>query len=203
MNKNIPPTKKTDPFSLTVHEMNHHVPPVGHASGMSMAGPRRRNKVGATDVLTNNGETSDDAFEITPTDMMQIELNDQSYSGSPSSAQKKPLRPIPNLIPIQPLSMPTSNDAVNLTTRSKVRAVDEAELKESPEMQLKRSQRSSILKDFASLFGAGADEAFDGSETSQLSPISNASSVKRKNTNFFNELKEKFAAGNFTYSLIK
>lgn len=166
---------------------------------MSMAAPRRRNKVGATDVLTNNGETSDDAFEITPTDMMQIELNDQSYQGPPSSAVKKPLRPIPNLIPIQPLSMPASNDAVNLTTRSKIRPIDEAELKESPDMQLNRSQRSSVLKDFASLFGATGDEVFDGSETSQLSPISNASSVKRKNTNFFNELKEKFASGNFAF----
>lgn len=178
--------------------MNHHVPPVGHASGMSMAGPRRRNKVGATDALANNCDTSNDAFDITPTDMMQIELNDQSYTDLPtnlSAALKKPLRPIPNLIPIQPLTVPASNDAVNLTTRSKIRAVDESELKESPETQLKRAQQS-VLKDFATLFGGGVDEAFDGSETSQLSPISNASSAaKRKNTNFFNELKEKFAAG--------
>lgn len=176
--------------------MNHHVPPVGHASGMSMAGPRRRNKVGATDVLTNS-EISNDAYDITPTDMMQIELNDQSYSALPtslSSTLKKPLRPIPNLIPIQPLAASASNDAVNLTTRSKIRAVDESELKDLPDVQLKRAQQS-VLKDFATLFGAGADEAFDGSETSQLSPVSNASSFKRKNTNFFNELKEKLATG--------
>lgn len=180
--------------------MNHHVPPVGHASGMSMAGPRRRNKVGATDVLTNNCENSNDAYDITPTDMMQIELNDQSYNDAPTNLTtgvKKPLRPIPNLIPIQPLQMPTSNDAVNLTTRGKIRPIDEAELKELPDVQLKRSHQS-VLKDFATLFSAGGDEVFDGSETSQLSPISNASSAKRKNTNFFNELKEKFATGMLT-----
>lgn len=181
--------------------MNHHVPPVGHASGMSLAGPRRRNKVGATDAL--NCDTSNDAFDITPTDMMQIELNDQNYIDLPtnlSSPLKKPLRPIPNLIPIQPLAAPASNDAVNLTTRCKIRAIDESELKESPEMQLKRTQ--SVLKDFATLFGAGGDDAFDGSETSQLSPVSNASSAKRKNTNFFNELKEKFATGTFHFHIL-
>nr|CAH7767029.1 unnamed protein product [Callosobruchus chinensis] len=36
--------------SLTVHEMNHHVPPVGQvASGSVGSGGRRRNKVGASD----------------------------------------------------------------------------------------------------------------------------------------------------------
>lgn len=182
--------------------MNHHVPPVGHASGMSMAGPRRRNKVGATDVLTDNGENSNDGFDITPADMMQIELSEQSYSSVPSTlaaALKKPLRPIPNLIPIQPLTVPASNDAVNLTTRSKIRPVDESELKELSDVQMSR-KCDSILKDFATLFGAGGDEALDGSETSQLSPVSNASSVKRKNTNFFNELKEKFATGTYPSS---
>lgn len=185
--------------------MNHHVPPVGHASGMSLAGPRRRNKVGATDAMSNDADAiSNDAFDITPTDMMQIELNDQTYGDMPTnlaSPAKKPLRPLPNLIPIQPLSVQSpSNDAVNLTTRSKIRAIDEAELKESPEMQLKRAQ--SVLKDFATLFGAGGDDIFDGSETSQLSPVSNASSVKRKNTNFFNELKEKFATGTLLFTSI-
>lgn len=33
--------------SLTVHEMNHHVPPVGQAAGLGVG--RRRNKVGASD----------------------------------------------------------------------------------------------------------------------------------------------------------
>lgn len=33
--------------SLTVHEMNHHVPPVGQAAGLGIG--RRRNKVGASD----------------------------------------------------------------------------------------------------------------------------------------------------------
>lgn len=34
--------------SLTVHETNHHVPPVGHATGMNLS--KRRNKVGGTDI---------------------------------------------------------------------------------------------------------------------------------------------------------
>lgn len=177
--------------------MNHHVPPVGHASGMSMAGPRRRNKVGATDVLMNNCEISNDAFDIAAaelmTQQMQLESIGQQYSvlsATSAAAPKKALRPIPNLIPIQPIPLTASNDAVNLTTRDKIRPVDESELKELPNIQLKKSQ-----KDFATLFSGCGDEA-DGSETSQLSLISNASSAKRKNNNFFSELKEKFATGN-------
>lgn len=111
---------------------------------------------------------------------------------------KKTARPLPNLIPIQPT---TSADAMNLSVRKKndwdfsqqasklwgsIDNLFDTDLTKS-------KKRESVLKDLASLFVS--EEVFDGSETSQLSPVSNASSAKRKNTNFFNELKEKFASG--------
>lgn len=40
--------------SLTVHEMNHHVPPVGQAAGLGTG--RRRNKVGASDTMAVEDE---------------------------------------------------------------------------------------------------------------------------------------------------
>lgn len=200
--------------SLTVHEMNHHVPPVGHATGMSMA--RRRNKVGGTDLLdadfgvVHMGENSDggdamdnnnsdDAYEPSETASKPEKYDDeieQEFQTIPADlshkppAAKKPARPLPNLIPIQPIG---PNDAVNLSVRKNLMGSLESLLKsDNNELRIKSNQ--SALRDFASLFVS--EEIFDGSEASQLSPVSNASSAKRKNTNIFNELKERFAAGN-------
>lgn len=213
--------------SLTVHEMNHHVPPVGHASGMSMARRRNKvggtdipdrfpivniceNSAGGGgggDPIDNNNsiDTFDGANEASLMKRPKLEIIDQGYQAIPAdlsrraippnvTTPKKASRPLPNLIPIQPLSL-VSNDVMNLSVRNKslIRPVDESQLKALPDIRIK--PQHSVLKDFASLFVS--EEVFDGSETSQLSPVSNASSAaKRKNNNFFNELKEKFAAGN-------
>lgn len=208
--------------SLTVHEMNHHVPPVGHATGMSMA--RRRNKVGGTDLMdadygimnmgdnSDGGEgmdnnNSDDAFEsasdalkrakyendlIEEYQSIAADLSNKSTTPVPTPS-KKTARPLPNLIPIQPM---TSADAMNLSVRNKNDYGDKLwgsieNLLDAEKLKIKKQE--SVLKDLASLFVS--EEVFDGSETSQLSPVSNASSAKRKNTNFFNELKEKYATG--------
>ncbi|XP_031627322.1 uncharacterized protein LOC116343422 isoform X2 [Contarinia nasturtii] len=214
--------------SLTVHEMNHHVPPIGHATGMSMA--RRRNKVGGTDLMdadygmmsicdnSDGGEgmdnnNSDDNFDNSSdvskrtkyeNDLIEeyqssaADLSNKSTTPVPTPT-KKAVRPLPNLIPIQPT---TSADAMNLSVRSKKNDWDfsthGSKIWGSIENLFgteiaKSKKQESVLKDLASLFVS--EEVFDGSETSQLSPVSTASSVKRKNTNFFNELKEKFATG--------
>lgn len=124
---------------------------------------------------------------------MAADLSQKPVTPTQTPPPKKASRPLPNLIPIQPM---TSSDAMNLSVRNQkdygdkiwgsIENLFEAEIS-------KTKKRESVLKDLASLFVS--EEVFDGSETSQLSPVSNASSAKRKNTNFFNELKEKFATG--------
>ncbi|XP_055297644.1 uncharacterized protein LOC129566096 isoform X4 [Sitodiplosis mosellana] len=215
--------------SLTVHEMNHHVPPVGHATGMSMARRRNKvggtDLMDADYGIMNIGDNSDGEVG----DGMDNNNSDDNYDGSDGSKRakyendlieeyqssaadlsnksttpvptppKKAVRPLPNLIPIQPT---TSADAMNLSTRSKKNEWDFAAQSNKIWGSIenlfgteiaKSKKQESVLKDLASLFVS--EEVFDGSETSQLSPVSNASSAKRKNTNFFNELKEKFASG--------
>lgn len=198
--------------SLTVHEMNHHVPPVGHATGMSMA--RRRNKVGGTDLVDDYGmmpygdnsdgaeamdaNNSDDNFDNSCEEARReqfendmIEQEEDEYQMLPadlsqkiaSPAAKKPARPLPNLIPIQP--MPNASDVVNLSIRN--RTLESLLKNEQTEL---RVNPQSCLKDLASVFAS--DDVMDVSETSQMSPVSNASSAKPKSS-FFAELKEKGA----------
>lgn len=210
--------------SLTVHEMNHHVPPVGHATGMSMA--RRRNKVGGTDLMdadygimnigdnsdggdgmdNNNSDDNYDGSDISKRAKYENDLIEEYQSSAADLSHKSPMatppkkavRPLPNLIPIQPT---TSADVMNLSVRKKSDwdfATNGNQIWGSIENLFgteiaKSKKQESVLKDLASLFVS--EEVFDGSETSQLSPVSNASSAKRKNTNFFNELKEKSATG--------
>lgn len=192
--------------SLTVHEMNHHVPPVGHATGMSMA--RRRNKVGGTDLVDadygmmaygdhsdgaeamDNNNSDDNSSEEARREQFENDMiEEDDYQMLPadlsqkaaSPPARKPARPLPNLIPIQP--MMNASDAVNLSVRN--RSLESLLKSEQNEI---RVNPQSCLKDLASVFGS--DDMLDVSETSQMSPVSNASSAKPKSS-FFAELKEK------------
>lgn len=196
--------------SLTVHEMNHHVPPVGHATGMNMT--RRRNKVGGTDLTdadysvinicdnSSGGDVaetnSNDGFDSSSEKRAKFDndMIEQEFQAIPADLSQKPstpkktARPLPNLIPIQPISMIPNESIMNLSVRNASLMAESLLGRDNNELRMKSNQ--SVLKDFASLFVS--EEVFDAaSETSQLSPVSNASSAKRKN--FFSEL---IAAGN-------
>lgn len=169
--------------SLTVHEMNHHVPPVGHAAGMSLA--RRKNKVGATDIpeelLSENGDLSDpynnnnnlvDSYEEPYDKKFKMEEDDQPTDLSQKSSMeslKKQARPIPNLIPIQ-----AANNALNLT-------------KTFYEML----HKSSVANSFQSFLAENGEITVEKVEPPQLSPSSSASSGNsKKKSTFFEQLKQ-------------
>ncbi|XP_055839568.1 uncharacterized protein LOC129907406 isoform X2 [Episyrphus balteatus] len=188
--------------SLTVHEMNHHVPPVGHAAGMSLA--RRRNKVGGTDISDdylsdpgdpddqfNNNNNNIDDFDESYAKKCKYEMPDDddddeeqptdlSQKGGGSDAgsqhnQKKLVRPVPNLIPIQ-----SANNALNL---SKDLASSRNSLKDIAALYFAENQIPEIIMQM------------DKADAAQLSPSSNHSTAsKRKATSssFFDELKKSF-----------
>lgn len=150
----------------------------------------------------NNQESIDSYNEITAHKIKSEMLSDTSYQTSPAdlsqkpSSQSSPLakkasRPIPNLIPIQPISITPT--AMNLTMRNNqyMETMDE----------LRAVYQNNILANLPPLqigkeiFGSSDYVA----EMSQLSPASNASSTaKRKSTNFFNELKDVSGNGDGT-----
>lgn len=239
--------------SLTVHEMNHHVPPVGHASGMSMA--RRRNKVGGTDIVeqyspmnlsdssvgmpsgldfsinNNNNNSSLNSYNEPMAKKIRMEEQEQQWyqtmaadlSQKPhtetTNTQKKPPRPVPNLIPIQPaivspsamnLSMAQRNfhDGVPATITKNQRTLNDLAilLSSSDAMNAQASENmiansKRIFKELMTLShqneGLLANNMENTVSTPQLSPTSSSSSMaKRKTVNFFEELKEKLIAAN-------
>lgn len=238
--------------SLTVHEMNHHVPPVGHASGMSMA--RRRNKVGGTDIVeqyspmnlsdssvgmtsgldfsmnNNNNNSSLNSYNEPMAKKIRMEEHEQQWYQSmaadlsqkphteTANTQKKPSRPVPNLIPIQPaivsptamnLSIPQRNfHDVPATITKNERTLNDLAilLSNSDAMSMQASENmiansKRIFKELMTLTqqneGLMGNSMENHIATPQLSPTSSTSSVaKRKNVNFFEELKEKLIAAN-------
>ncbi|XP_017785914.1 PREDICTED: uncharacterized protein LOC108569018 isoform X2 [Nicrophorus vespilloides] len=67
--------------SLTVHEMNHHVPPVGHVA--VLGGGRRRNKVGASDTTA-----AEEAAAAAVTTALQVQLEPEQCEAQPSGERK-------------------------------------------------------------------------------------------------------------------
>lgn len=237
--------------SLTVHEMNHHVPPVGHASGMSMA--RRRNKVGGTDIVeqyspmnlsdnsvgmasgldfsmnNNNNNSSLNSYNEPMAKKLRMEEHEQHWYQSMAAdlsqkphtetTQKKPPRPVPNLIPIQPsigsptamnLSIPqrSFHDSLPSTITKNERTLNDLAIllsgSDAMNMQVSESMIANSKRIFKELMtlshqneGLMANNMENNVATPQLSPSSSSSSVaKRKTVNFFEELKEKFIAAN-------
>lgn len=236
--------------------MNHHVPPVGHASGMSMA--RRRNKVGGTDIVeqyspmnlsdssvggmasgidfsmnNNNNNSSLNSYNEPMAKKIRMEEHEQQWYQSmaadlsqkphteTTSTQKKPARPVPNLIPIQPtiasptamnLSVPQRSFHDNLPSATITKnertlndlaillsTTDAMNHLQTPEQMLANSKR--IFKELMTLSHQNeglADNTENVVSTPQLSPTSSNSSAvaKRKTVNFFEELKEKLIAAN-------
>lgn len=144
----------------------------------------------------NNNQESIESFNDIVAHKIKSEMSsDVSYQTSPADLSQKPpsqttppikkaSRPIPNLIPIQPPGSVTPT-AMNLTMRSNqyLETMDE----------LRAVYQNNLLANLPPL--QVVKDIFSPSEyvaeTSQLSPASNASSTtKRKNTNFFNELKD-------------
>ncbi len=240
--------------SLTVHEMNHHVPPVGHASGMSMA--RRRNKVGGTDIVeqyspmnlsdssvgmpsgldfsmnNNNNNASLNSYNEPMAKKIRMEEHEQQWYQSmaadlsqkphteTTSTQKKPARPVPNLIPIQPATVSPAAMNLSIAQRSfhdglatatmtkNERALNDLAIllstTDAMNMQASENMIANSKRIFKELMTIShqndgmASNAENVVSPPQLSPTSsNASSVaKRKTVNFFEELKEKLIAAN-------
>ncbi|KAJ6646358.1 hypothetical protein Bhyg_01569 [Pseudolycoriella hygida] len=148
---------------------------------------------------------------------MAADLSQKPHTET-ATVQKKPPRPVPNLIPIQPaivsptamnLTIPQRNYPDNMPatiTRNERTLNDLAILlsssdamsMQSPENMLANSKR--IFKELMTLThqnDALTNNAENNVATPQLSPTSSSSSVaKRKTVNFFEELKEKLIAAN-------
>ncbi|KAK9752132.1 hypothetical protein QE152_g4527 [Popillia japonica] len=107
--------------SLTVHEMNHHVPPVGQAAGLGVG--RRRNKVGASDTVqteeaaqvvrsgaTDNISAASEADESStpPSNNNNNNTNNNNNNNKIIIAEKKP---IPRKIPPCKKTKSESNSA--------------------------------------------------------------------------------------------
>ncbi|XP_055916207.1 uncharacterized protein LOC129949031 isoform X2 [Eupeodes corollae] len=190
--------------SLTVHEMNHHVPPVGHAHGMSLARRRNKvggtdisddylSDPGDPDDQFNNNNNNIDDFDESYAKKCKYEMPDDddddedeeqptdlSQKGGGSDAgsqhnQKKLVRPVPNLIPIQ-----SANNALNL---SKDLATSRNSLKDIAALYFAENQIPDIIMQM------------DKADAAQLSPSSNnsaASKRKAASSSFFDELKKSF-----------
>lgn len=153
---------------------------------------------------------------VSPYQTIAADLSHKPHTQISSLQPKKPARPVPNLIPIQPssnsvttpISIGTSvgGGAMNLSMPARntfLETLAALTHKDLGDIYAK-SLASGTLKEMAAFFmGAGAAEdvfanalSMRNTSTPQLSPASNASSsTRRKATTFFDELKEKLAAG--------
>ncbi|XP_060519105.1 zinc finger protein 142-like isoform X2 [Cylas formicarius] len=167
--------------SLTVHEMNHHTPPVGQAAGLAAA--RRRNKVGGSDAADEDAVAVVVAEDDRPEEATPRRLpSDDVPMAKHHDKLKKASRPVPNLIPIpsKGVSATMSQAVIN---------------------DICSKSANSSLKDLASLFGS--EDVFKRDPQQQpkvvpdLIPAARAD-FKQKNASFFDKLKEKLELGGGT-----